>query len=89
MQIMAVEGLDAYGYHADAERIARAYLGMLLDEFDRTGKFWEKYNVADRSCNLPRERTPNVPLHGWTTAAVVWLGRRLFAGPHGSRRNDQ
>ena len=89
MQIMAVEGMDAYGYHAHAERIARAYLGMLLDEYDRTGKFWEKYNVADRTCQLPRERTPNVPLHGWTTAAAVWLGRRLFGGPHGSERIER
>jgi alpha,alpha-trehalase len=77
MHMMVVEGLDAYGYHADAERIAGKYLSMLLGEFERTGAFWEKYNVVEGTSELPRERTPNVPLHGWTTAAAVWLGHRL------------
>jgi alpha,alpha-trehalase len=75
---MVVEGLDAYGYHSDAERIAMKYLTLILDQFDATGKFWEKYNVVDGSVNLPRERTPVVPMHGWSTASAVLLGRRLF-----------
>ncbi len=88
IQMMIVQGLDAYGYHSEAERIARSYLSTMLSEFDRTGKFWEKYNVVEGTSELPRERTPNVPLHGWTTAAVVWLGHRLFQGrePFGGER---
>jgi len=78
MQMAVVEGLDRYGFHDDAKRIAEKYLTCLLNEYDRTGTFWEKYNVVEGNSVLPRERTPNVPLHGWTTAAAVWLGHRLF-----------
>ncbi len=77
-QMIVVEGLDRYGYRSEAEDVARRYLRCLLDEYDRTGKFWEKYNGVEGTANVPRERTPSVPLHGWTTAAVAWLGHRLF-----------
>lgn len=80
-QIVVVEGLDRYGYHIQAADIARRFLTCMLDEYDRTGKFWEKYNAVEGTSNLPRERTPCVPLHGWTTAATVWLGHRLFGSP--------
>jgi alpha,alpha-trehalase len=80
-QMIVVDALDTYGYHEEAGRIAFLYLQMMLDQFERTGKFWEKYNVVEGNIKLPRERTPVVPLHGWTTAAVVWLGHRAFE-PH-------
>lgn len=83
-QMIVVEALDRYGYHAQAERVAGAYLRCMLDEFDRTGKFWEKYNGVEGSSRLPRERTPCVPMHGWSTAAAVWLGYRLFGPRAGS-----
>jgi alpha,alpha-trehalase len=77
-QMIVVEALDRYGYHAEAEDVAGAYVRNMLDEFDRTGSFWEKYNGVEGSSRLPRERTPSVPMHGWSTAAAVWLGHRLF-----------
>ena len=77
-QMIVVEALDRYGFHAEAEHVAGAYVRCMLDEFDRTGKFWEKYNGVEGSSRLPRERTPCVPMHGWSTAAAVWLGYRLF-----------
>jgi alpha,alpha-trehalase len=80
-QMIVVDGLDRYGFSREAEHVAERYLGCLLGEYERTGKFWEKYNGVDGTSRVPRERTPNVPLHGWTTAAVVWLGHRLFLSP--------
>jgi alpha,alpha-trehalase len=77
-QMLVVESLQACGYHAEAKRVARKYLTMQIEEFERTGKFWEKYNVVEGTSNLPRERTPNVPLHGWSTAAAVWLGHQAL-----------
>lgn len=77
-QMIVTEALDRYGYHAEAEDVAGAYVRTMLDEFDRTGSFWEKYNGVEGSSRLPRERTPSVPMHGWSTAAAVWLGHRLF-----------
>ena len=76
--MIVVEALDGYGFHEEAGRIALLYLNLMIEEYDRSGKFWEKYNVVEGNVNLPRERTPVVPLHGWTTAAFVWLGRRVF-----------
>jgi alpha,alpha-trehalase len=76
--MLVVEALDANGFHEEAGRIALVYVQLMLQEYERSGKFWEKYNVVEGSVNLPRERTPVVPLHGWTTAAFVVLGRRAF-----------
>jgi alpha,alpha-trehalase len=76
--MIVVEALDEYGFHEEAGRIALLYLKLILRENDRSQKFWEKYDVVQGGVNLPRERTPVVPLHGWTTAAVAWLGRRVF-----------
>lgn len=83
-QMLVVEGLQSYGFEEAARRIARKYVTMEIDEFERTGKFWEKYNVVEGTSNLPRERTPNVPLHGWSTAAAAWLGYQAFH--HKSRK---
>ncbi len=80
-QMVVVEGLDRYGFRREAEEVAGRYLRCLLGEYDRTGRFWEKYNGVDGTARVPRERTPNVPLHGWTTAAVAVLGHRLFHEP--------
>ena len=77
-QLIAVEGLDRYGYERAAERIAARFLALVLERYDETGMLWEKYNVVDGSLVLPNSRYGNVPMRGWTAAAVVLLGRRLF-----------
>jgi hypothetical protein len=43
-----------------------------------TGKLWEKYSVIEGNLNLPMERYPAVPLHGWSFTSIVHLGRKLF-----------
>jgi alpha,alpha-trehalase len=81
IHLIVVQGLDRYGYRREAVRVARSYLSLIIAEFHRTGKLWERYNVVEGSSALPRERTPNIPMHGWTSAAVAWLGRRVFGSP--------
>lgn len=76
--IVVIDALEAYGYAEEAKRVALKYLKLQLDIYDQTGKLWEKYNVVDGSLNLPRERYPVVPLHGWSSASVVYLGRKVF-----------
>jgi alpha,alpha-trehalase len=78
MQMATVEGLLAYGFTEEAERIASKYLKMQMEVKKKTGKFWEKYNVVEASQDLPRERTPNVPLRGWSAASPVWLGHVVY-----------
>jgi len=77
-QMIVVEGLDDYGFHEHAGRVAFNFVTLLMDIYEKTGKFWEKYNVVEGSVDLPRERTAVVPLHGWTTAALAVLGQRAF-----------
>jgi alpha,alpha-trehalase len=76
--VVAVEGLDIYGYRAGATRIAGKFLGLMMRQYDHTGHLWEKYNVVDGSLDVPNARCGNIWMHGWTAAAVNLLGRRLF-----------
>jgi alpha,alpha-trehalase len=77
-QLLIVAGLDRYGYHEEARRIATKFLGLVIEQFQKTGELWEKYNVVDGSLVLPNARYGNIPYHSFTSAAVVLLGRRVF-----------
>jgi alpha,alpha-trehalase len=81
MQLVAVEGLDAYGHAEDAERLARRFVTLVLRHHRETGKLWEKYNVVDGTLELPNSRYGNAAMPtSWTTSALVVLGRRVFGG---------
>ncbi len=79
LQMIAVEGLDRYGFGEEAGRVSRRFVGMMLGQYAETGKLWEKYNVVTGGLEFPLERYPTVPFHGWSSAAAVVLGRRAFA----------
>lgn len=78
LQMIAVEGLERYGYSQEAKRTAQRFLALMLSQYAQTGKLWEKYNVVTGGLEFPLERYPSVPFHGWSSAAVVVLGRRVF-----------
>ncbi|MFC0531445.1 trehalase family glycosidase [Phytohabitans kaempferiae] len=82
LHLIAVDGLDAYGFHADADRIATAFLGLVLHHYERTGRLWEKYDVVDGTLTLPNSRYGNVPMHGWTAGAAAVFLRRTRQGAH-------
>ena len=77
-QLIAVEALDAYRLHDRAIEVARRYLAAQIDLYDRTGQLWEKLDVTTGGLDLPTERYAVPPFHGWSSASVVILGRRLF-----------
>jgi alpha,alpha-trehalase len=77
-EIIITAGLDAYGYAEASRRISAKFLGLLLEQYKKTGRLWEKYNVVDGSLVLPNARYGNLPYHSFTAAAVVLLGRRVF-----------
>ena len=70
MHIMVVEALSRSGFTSAAQRISEKFLLLMLDEHERTGQLWEKYNVVDGSLTIPRERSDSVPFHGWTASVV-------------------
>lgn len=68
LHFIVVEGLKRYGYHKDAERIARKWLKTNLDWFVRHEEFMEKYNVVNPG-RLPADGVyPNHKGFGWTNA---------------------
>ncbi len=79
LHMITVAGLDAYGHHEQARRVAEKFLALLIQVYQQTDKLYEKYNVVAGNIQLPKERTSEIPsLHGWTSAAAVILGRRVF-----------
>jgi alpha,alpha-trehalase len=77
LQLIAVGGLRRYGYHADADRIARKFVSMVVQDFDAHGVIVEKYDVRRRSSDLASGLrfgySSNEVGFGWTNAAVVEL----------------
>lgn len=88
LQVIAVEGLRRYGFHAEADEVAWRWLSMLLDiAGSHNGLLKEKYDVVARSAEVPVEygnqgadRGPLLePRHkrtlgfAWTNASVLLL----------------
>ncbi len=92
LQLMAVDGLRRYGYQGDADRLARKFVSMVIDDFAAHGTIVEKYDVRRRSSDLGAGLkfgyTSNEVGFGWTNAAVVELlaGLEQQAGRQGGGR---
>jgi alpha,alpha-trehalase len=77
LQWIAVEGLRRYGYRAEADRISRRFLTLVVREFVRHGTLEEKYDVVRQSDDVGSElrfgyRT-NEAGFGWTNAVFTAL----------------
>lgn len=81
LQLAAVEGLARYGYHRSADLIAKAFCGMVEDEFQRCGTIVEKYDVNRRSAEVSEGiaygYSSNEIGFGWTNGVYLLLKRRL------------
>jgi alpha,alpha-trehalase len=72
---LAVSGLERYGFHDDAVRIAQSFSATVLDNFRRDGTIREKYNVVSGSANVKVAAgyKSNVVGFGWTNAVYLKL----------------
>jgi alpha,alpha-trehalase len=68
LHFIVVKGLQRYGYHNDARRIALKWLKTNLDWFNRYGIFLEKYNVAQPNKPPRKGVYPSLTGFGWTNA---------------------
>lgn len=68
LHFMVVQGLERYGYHEDAERIAHKWLATNLAWFNKHGEFLEKYNVVNPSKPAAEGVYPSQKGFGWTNA---------------------
>lgn len=80
MQVIVVQGLQAYGYDDIAREIAREFVDLQVRIYRESGSLWEKYDVFDGGIELPVERYPAVAMHGWSSASVAVLGSVAY-GP--------
>jgi alpha,alpha-trehalase len=85
LQLPAVDGLRRYGFHDDADRIARKFLDLVAKEFEEHGTIVEKYDVqrreSDVSTGIRFGYSSNEVGFGWTNAAFVELLAGLQSRP--------
>ena len=78
LHFIIIKGLQRYGYHADAERIARKWVKTNLDWFNRNGVFLEKYNVVQPDKPPLKGVYPSQTGFGWTNSVFERLCSELF-----------
>ncbi len=66
LHYIVVQGLERYGYHEDAQRIASKWLKTNLSWFNKHGVFLEKYNVVDPNKPPAKGVYPSQTGFGWT-----------------------
>lgn len=75
---LALEGLSKYGYHDQAELIARKWLKTNVDYFKTFGVFREVYNVVE-PMNEPEEGVyPSQTGFGWTNGVFLDLAKKYL-----------
>jgi alpha,alpha-trehalase len=79
LQWIAVTGLRNYGQNKLAAKIARRWLATVTDNYDKTGKLLEKYDVVDRRPGGGGEY-PLQDGFGWTNGVTIAL-LRLYPAP--------
>lgn len=75
---IVIKGLMNYGYMEDARRIAKKWLDMNKKVFQKTGEFWEKYNVV--KCKIGENNADRYLTQsgfGWTNAVFIRLIEEL------------
>lgn len=72
--LMAVEGLAAYGYVAEAMEVGGRFLSVAAREFLRTGQFFEKYDAEEVTADVGDRIRYGYPTNeagfGWTNAVI-------------------
>ncbi|MET0621767.1 MAG: trehalase family glycosidase [Pyrinomonadaceae bacterium] len=81
MQLIAVEGLRAYGFQEEADRVSVNFLSLVLKEFVEHNTIVEKYDVERRTSSLGEGLrfgyASNEIGFGWTNAAFTELYAQL------------
>jgi alpha,alpha-trehalase len=68
LHFLVIKGLERYGYHADARRIAMKWLKANLQWFNAEQVFLEKYNVVSPEKPPIKGLYPSQTGFGWTNA---------------------
>jgi alpha,alpha-trehalase len=80
LQFLIIKGLQRYGYHQDADRLARKWVKTNLDWFNQNGLFLEKYNVVQPHKPPMKGVYPSQTGFGWTNAVFERFCQELYDG---------
>jgi alpha,alpha-trehalase len=78
LHFLVVKGLQRYGYHDDARRIALKWLRTNLDWFNKHKIFLEKYNVVQPGKPPAKGAYPSQTGFGWTNAVFERFCREFI-----------
>ncbi len=78
LHLVAVEAMEKYDYHVEAERVARKWLNSNLSVFEESGVFQEKYNVVEIGEPPAEGLYPSHTGFGWTNAIFLRLCQKYL-----------
>ncbi|WP_052361785.1 trehalase family glycosidase [Geminisphaera colitermitum] len=72
LQTIAWRGLQRYGYHVEARRLAEKYADTVCRSFSDTGDLWEKYNADTGTHHASNDNSYEAPaMMGWTAGVFL------------------
>jgi alpha,alpha-trehalase len=80
LHFIVVKGLQRYGYHDDARRIAVKWLRTNLEWFNQNGIFLEKYNVVNPDKPPMKGVYPSQTGFGWTNGVFERFCQEFIDG---------
>ena len=85
LQLVAAEGLARYGYLRQASEVAKAFLSLVRQEYQKSGTIVEKYDVVNRTSNVSAGieygYSSNEIGFGWTNAVYLRLKPLVVLNP--------
>jgi alpha,alpha-trehalase len=81
LHFIVIKGLEQYGYHKDAERIALKWIKNNLDWYNRHHVFLEKYNVVNPEKPPEKGVYPTQIGFGWSNAVFEYLCQQYIDQP--------
>jgi alpha,alpha-trehalase len=78
LHYLVIKGLENYGYHDDAKRIALKWLKTNLDWFNDYGVFLEKYDVVMPKTPPEKGLYPSQTGFGWTNSVFTHLANKYL-----------
>lgn len=76
LQYITVCALNRYGYEKDAMRIAKKYVELVEENFEKTENLWEKYNIVTGGLDVSEEYEMPTML-GWTAGVYLFMKKFL------------
>jgi len=80
LHLMVVRGLQRYGYHDEARRIALKWVNTNLRWFNKHGVFLEKYNVVQPDKPPAKGVYPSQTGFGWTNSVFELFCQEFLDG---------